>query len=97
MSLTVKAVHLELVSDLTADAFIACPDDLYLAMVFLPSYGVTMVLTLWGQLVKSKISINFYETAVVKMQSPSSSQQRTSIGNSFLKTLLILEASGRLL
>ena len=41
VSLTVKAVHLELVSDLTSDASLPVSGDLLLAMAVLLSFGAT--------------------------------------------------------
>ena len=80
VSLSVKAVHLELVSDLTTGAFIASLRR-FIAMVSHLPFGGTMAPT---SLEQHEKSLTFWKSRRRKIPSPSFVLHRTLCGSSFL-------------
>ena len=86
VSLTVKAVHLELVSDLTTDAFIACLRR-FICRRGIPSLTLELPETY----------TSFYAMTRLKLTSLIFSPSTMSIGSSSRNSPLILEVCGKLL
>ena len=61
-----RAVHLEMVSDLTSEAFIACLHRFVLTEVALIKFGVITGLTLWAQTVNLRDFNDFLPNPILQ-------------------------------
>jgi len=94
VSLTVKAVHFELVSDLTTDAFIACLRR-FISRRGIPSLIMEPISLELPE--NSKTYTSFYTVTRLKLLSLIFSPPTMSSGSSFHNSPLTSEACGRLL
>ena len=92
-----RAVHLEMVSDLTSEAFIACLHRFVLTEVALIKFGVITGLTLWAQTANLRDFNDFYLTPFCSIMVISSIVVKILIGDLSQKGCLILEDCGSLL
>ena len=93
VSLTVKAVHLELVSDLTAEAFIACLRRFIACRS--KRYGATMDRTSWVPHDRSRSYLIFCREILPMKTSPTFARITASFGISSQREHLTLEDFGR--